>query len=201
MEHIQFFDYIKQNIVIFDLEATCWEEFKHKEKLGSEIIEIGAVKINPETAEIISEFNIFVKPTEKPVLSDYCKNLTTINQENVDSAKFEFWDAIDEFSSWVGTDVDCIMSWGFYDKKQILREASRKDFDRALKNRFISLLEKTHFNMKLQFQKINKTKGMGMKDALNMLGLSLDGTHHRAISDVMNMAKIYSYYKLSFFKM
>lgn len=61
------------NYIIFDLEATCWAQ---KGPI-SEIIEIGAVKIGPDL-NTISEFSSFVKPMRNPILSDFCKELTSI---------------------------------------------------------------------------------------------------------------------------
>jgi 3'-5' exoribonuclease 1 len=62
------------NYVIVDLEATCWEG---RDSSRNEIIEIGAVLVN-EQQEILSEFEQFVRPLMNPVLSEFCKNLTTI---------------------------------------------------------------------------------------------------------------------------
>ena len=69
--------------IIFDLEVTCWE---HRIPMDDmEIIEIGAVKLS-EDFSIEDEFSSFVKPIVKHELSDFCKNLTTIKQTDVDHA-------------------------------------------------------------------------------------------------------------------
>ena len=67
-------------VVIVDLEATCLRE--RKPDFISEIIEIGAVKIDDD--KIIEEMSLFVKPTINPILSDFCTELTSISQEDVD---------------------------------------------------------------------------------------------------------------------
>lgn len=72
------------NYIIFDLEATCWEN-DHKRQ--NEIIEIGAVKLN-EGLKTVSDFQIFVKPALSPQLSDFCKRLTSISQADVDAAVY-----------------------------------------------------------------------------------------------------------------
>ncbi|MFN8888672.1 MAG: exonuclease domain-containing protein, partial [Cyclobacteriaceae bacterium] len=71
------------NYIIFDLEATCWEGF---DKSQNETIEIGALKVN-DNREIVSEFSSFIKPLKNPILSDFCKQLTSIQQEDVDQAQ------------------------------------------------------------------------------------------------------------------
>ena len=45
-------------------------------------------------------------------------------------------------------------------------------------------------------------RGIGMKKALNLLNIPLEGKHHRAIDDAKNISKIFLYYydKWSFVK-
>ena len=70
------------NYIVLDLEATCW---KQKGKFQNEIIEIGAVCISNDK-EILGEYCSFVKPQTHPILSDFCTELTTIEQKDVDGA-------------------------------------------------------------------------------------------------------------------
>ena len=82
--------------IIVDLEATCQENNRDFE---NEIIEIGAVKLN-DSFKYVDEFDIFVKPKLNPILSDFCKNLTSIKQEDVDGA-VSFTEALDKFIYWI----------------------------------------------------------------------------------------------------
>ena len=70
------------NYIIVDLEATCWE---NRSDGKNEIIEIGAVKVNDDQ-EIVSEYQQFVKPLKNPILSEFCKELTSIQQTDVENA-------------------------------------------------------------------------------------------------------------------
>src|ERR1035437_5649018 len=108
-----------KTLVIFDLEATCWEEGAELKRVDSEIIEIGAVRVDKETGEIIDKFQSFVKPHFHLELSDYCKNLTSIQQDDVDAANM-FYEVMPTFDYWLGETDEYIMSWGMYDKNQIL---------------------------------------------------------------------------------
>lgn len=47
-------------------------------------LEIGAVLFNLSSGIIESEYHAYVKPTKRPVLSDYCINLTGITQKFID---------------------------------------------------------------------------------------------------------------------
>jgi inhibitor of KinA sporulation pathway (predicted exonuclease) len=52
-----------------------------------------------------------------------------------------------------------------------------------------------HVNLKQQYGSIRKLqRAVGMKNALQLEGLSLEGTHHRGIDDARNIAKIFLKY-------
>ncbi len=172
------------NYIIVDLEATCWEGH---DKSRNETIEIGAVLIN-EHGQFLSEFESFVKPIKFPILSDFCKSLTSISQKDVDGAPY-FYEAIEDFKKWFGhgeTDY-VICSWGFYDRKQFESDCELHHLD-------IEWL-KPHISLKHQHGKLARQKrALGMKRALELEGLSLEGTHHRGIDDARNIAKIFVKY-------
>ena len=67
-----------------DLEATCWD-FNDPAKQPHQIIEIGAVLLN-ENYNYISEFDHFIKPRDNQTLTEFCKDLTSIKHEDIDSA-------------------------------------------------------------------------------------------------------------------
>ncbi|MFP3387866.1 exonuclease domain-containing protein [Brevibacillus sp. SIMBA_040] len=166
------------NYIIFDLEATCWENDRKRQ---NEIIEIGAVKLDKKL-KIVGEFQTFIKPLRNPVLSDFCKNLTSISQADVDNAP-SFGNAIDDFKNWIGNDY-WLCSWGFYDKNQL-------KMDCELHNKPTHWLS-NHISIKHQHGKmIERERGVGMERALNMLKIPLDGTHHRGIDDARNISKIF----------
>ena len=71
------------NYIILDLEATCWKDRNVNKQ--NEIIEIGALKIDKD-GNYINEFSEFIKLKLNPKLSDFCKELTTIEQTDIDSA-------------------------------------------------------------------------------------------------------------------
>lgn len=50
----------------------------------SSIQEIGAVLLNLKTGLIESEFQEYVKPTRRPILSEFCINFTGITQNLID---------------------------------------------------------------------------------------------------------------------
>lgn len=71
-----YFDYL----VVIDFEATC----DNKTSLTpQEIIEFPAVLVNLETLRIQAVFRTYVKPVCHPRLTEFCKRLTGIQQEQV----------------------------------------------------------------------------------------------------------------------
>lgn len=174
--------------IIFDLEATCWpkEEPQHKGKPG-EIIEIGAVKVN-DALETVDAFQCFVKPTKIPVLSDFCTELTSITQRDVEDAPY-FAEAMTLFEEWIDGDSQegtVLLSWGHYDKGQINTESEMKNYN----GKILELLE-NHRSLKHDFAIVRSVKRCGMQKALTMLNIPLDGTHHRGIDDALNITKIF----------
>jgi len=171
--------------IIFDLEATCWERSKQNNRT-SEIIEIGAVKLD-EKVHRIDTFQTFVKPLKNPVLSDFCIELTSIMQSDIDTAPY-FPEAINDFENWIcsNNEESILLSWGYYDKHQLLRECDDKKYQGVI----ISLLE-NHNSLKYNFAAIRGVKACGMKKALRILNIPLEGTHHRGIDDALNISKIF----------
>ena len=170
--------------LVFDLEATCDDGdppvFPREEM---EIIEIGAAMVSGESFEPVDEFQSFVQPVRNPVLTDFCRGLTTINQEQVDAApRFpEVWAA---FQAWAAKYPGCCwMSWGRYDENQIRKDA--RFWDLQLPGGF------GVFNLKAGFAKQRGIKRCGIPAALSILGLPpMTGTHHRGIDDARNIVRI-----------
>ncbi|XP_055640926.1 ERI1 exoribonuclease 2-like [Toxorhynchites rutilus septentrionalis] len=71
-------------IIAMDFEATCWPKETQQWK-ANEIIEFPAVLLNFGNGKIESEFRQYVMPIENPRLSDFCRALTGIRQEDVNA--------------------------------------------------------------------------------------------------------------------
>lgn len=169
------------NYIILDLEATCWKD-KNTTK-QSEIIEIGALKIDQD-GNYINEFSEFVKPKLNIELSDFCKELTTIEQAVIDSAE-TYKIVINQFIEWININEPYILcSWGFYDKKQFEKDCDLHSIDKDwLAN---------HISLKHQYAEIKGLrKPIGMGGALKKERFKLEGTHHRGIDDARNISKIF----------
>lgn len=168
-------------IVVIDLEATCWEERPHDNQM--EIIEIGAIKVDLHKGEIVDRYQSFIRPTTSRELSDFCKRLTTITQDDVNRAGY-FWEVYPGFTKWFGSpNKNLLASWGNYDKNQIMKDCQLH----RLKYHFGD----QHWNAKRMFaERFGLKKELGLSAALEFLGMEFKGTPHRAISDAENTARL-----------
>lgn len=182
--------------ILIDFEATCWQkdtpEGKRKtNRRENEIIEIGAVLVSDDFS-IIKDFDIFVKPTLNPILSDFCKQLTSIEQDDVDKAEV-FSDAWETFEDQIKLQLllsninikikDLIFcSWGHYDYRQLNRDCLRNE---------MAVPFTKHYSIKHEFAKRHNIKPCGILKALSMLNMQFEGNHHRAIDDIKNIAKVF----------
>ena len=172
--------------VIFDLEATCW---RLRRPPRQEIIEIGAVMVGPD-GERKSEFNAFIRPKLNPKLSDFCKELTSIEQHEIDAAD-DFQEVIWQFEDWLNTAHDKVtfLSWGDYDKHQLLMDAELHDLQ-------IPWIQR-HSCLKQEHAKLLKLKEpVGVKTALEFSGMQFEGTSHRGIEDARNTSRIFEHHIL-----
>lgn len=71
-------------LVVLDFEATCEAG---RTPSPQEVIEFPSVLYDTARDEVVDEFNAFVRPAHNPVLSDYCRDLTGIEQDDVDAAE------------------------------------------------------------------------------------------------------------------
>ena len=179
-------------VVIFDIECSC-EDKKLNQNYPMETIEIGAVKI--KDGKVIEEFQTFVKPTKVTELTSFCTQLTGITFEDLKDAP-SFEEAILAFYKFF--DDSYIYSCGDFDKKFLSNELIEKDpkfegvskernFNKILRGSIVGL----HRNLKPHFANITGRKPCGMSKMLSILGLPLEGNHHRALDDTRNLAKIY----------
>ncbi|MDB5741263.1 MAG: hypothetical protein JWP16_2303 [Alphaproteobacteria bacterium] len=88
-------------ITIFDLEYTAWEcsmargwltpgEFK-------EVVQIGAVKLDADSFQVLDEFDCLVKPRINGVISPYLEKLTGITNDAVARSGVDFAEAYARF--------------------------------------------------------------------------------------------------------
>jgi len=172
-----------KNLIIVDLEATCWETGFSKSFYEMETIEIGAVKIDVEKSIAIDEYDKFIKPIKNPALSEFCTNLTSITQSDVDPAD-QFPIVFADFLKWIGPLNEMIIaSWGNYDFYQFKNDCSLHSVPFPF--------EKRHINIKDFCKRKLKRRRFGLSFAIQFLEMEFEGTQHRGIDDARNIWRIF----------
>lgn len=167
--------------LIVDLEATCWKTGSVPSKM--ETIEIGAVMLESENGPSTAEFTRFVRPLTNPVLSEFCVQLTSIGQSDVDAAE-TFPTVLQALETWASPAQPLTWcSWGAYDFKQLRSDCRRHGIG------FPDWLRR-HVNLKQEFATLTDGKPRTMKEALRAMSFPLQGRHHRGIDDARNIARL-----------
>jgi inhibitor of KinA sporulation pathway (predicted exonuclease) len=169
-----------ERLLIVDLEATCWER---NPPAPHEIIEIGAVAYEMGRGPL-AEFQTFVRPYLKPILSPFCTRLTSIRQQDLEGAP-PFPEALEALCRWAGAYAPyTLAAWGNYDRGQ---------FQDDCRLHGVLYPFGAYINLKTAFARLQNRRPCGMAGALHQAGLALEGTHHRGIDDVRNIARLVDY--------
>lgn len=169
--------------LVVDLEATCWDGNAPPD--NNEIIEIGMV-VCDENGDVIGEYQNFVKPKVHPILTDFCKNLTGIKQEDVDKAG-SLSDITEDMTLALildhqkGINNAVWTSWGDFDRKCLKRDCIRNG---------IEYFMGPHCSSKSLYAEMNNCKRMGVPAALKREGMKFEGSLHRARDDAFNISRI-----------
>ena len=169
----------ERRIVVVDVEATCWKKGVFSRK--KETIEIGAVKLLLDRAESKwPEFQTFVRPRRLPRLSSFCRDLTGITQENVDTAP-TFPEALQHFLEWSQPLERVVLAtWSRYDLWQL---------DLDLEAHELPRLAIPFLDVKKLAARIVGTKSLE-ETARELVPDAVDMTRHRAIADARRTARI-----------
>jgi inhibitor of KinA sporulation pathway (predicted exonuclease) len=93
-------------LIVFDLEFTAWEcsMASHWLRPGEfkEVVQIGAVRLDAASFQILDEFEILVRPAINSVLSPYLENLTGITNSQLAERGVDFATAYDRFVAFAG---------------------------------------------------------------------------------------------------
>ena len=186
---------IVKYICVLDFEANCTDDTK-KVGMDNEVIEFPSVLWKLENGKLtnLSEFQLFCKPKNTPILTDFCKKLTGITQDQVDAGtsfpkalkNHELWlrSNISDFDTNVQNSNVIIVTCGDWD----LNVMAPKEY----KNHKIdphSVYTK-YVNIKDEFTKFYNISNSGMADMLTRLKIPLEGKHHSGIDDCRNISKI-----------
>ena len=179
-----------QRLNIVDIEATAWQDGITPEgksqKEASEIIEIGIVKLDMKSLEILNKESYLVIPIEYGLLgiTGYCTKLTGITPQMIIKDGLTIDYALSRMMSEFRTTKYEWASWGDYDRLQFERECKRK----GLRYPF----HHTHINLKYALSLLtNQTVQRNVEGMLSFLNMEFEGNPYRALDDAYNITRMY----------
>lgn len=166
-------------IIVIDLEATCWNGPRPPEQ-ESEIIEIGITTIDLQTGGRDARESILVRP-ERSTISPFCTELTTLTQEQLDEYGYSFQKACWMLRKKYVSKRRTWASYGDYDRRMFEQQCLARNIHYPF--------NASHINIKNIFAVMLGLKvEVGLAEALRIMDIPFEGTHHRGVDDAWNAA-------------
>ncbi|XBI26567.1 hypothetical protein VPH35_051246 [Triticum aestivum] len=177
--------------VVVDFEATCVQDARI---FPQEIIEFPAVLIDGATGRIESLFRRYVRPKHHPVLTQFCRELTGIRQEDVDGG-VDLGEALWLHDAWLKAATAgvgnkrrvclAVVTWGDWDCRTMLE----------FECRFKGIEKPSYFdqwiNLRVPFQAALGGGGpVNLQEAVHAAGLDWEGRLHCRLDDACNTARL-----------
>lgn len=181
------------NYIIYDLEfnqkyidKSIEDETNTHNSCPFEIIQIGAIKLD-DNFNIISTFNEIIKPVIYPVIHPYVEKITNLNDSILSNGK-DFKTVFDSFLKFIDSPSDCILCvWGTVDLRELFRNITY--YNLSSKN-----FPKKYINVqKYASNFFNSPKGtnIGLKNAIELLGIPMNIEFHNAFNDALYTVDIF----------
>jgi inhibitor of KinA sporulation pathway (predicted exonuclease) len=178
------------NYIIYDLEFnqkikdSIENEINQFSTIPFEIIQIGAIKLN-ENFETISTFNSLIKPTIYKTIHPIVENLTKITDDQVSSCK-DFISVYKDFINFIGNDELILCVWGIVDIKELIRNIKFYNLSASQISRYIDIQAYAS-----KYFKTEKKAKIGLKNAIELLNIPIEGNFHNAFYDAYYTAEIF----------
>ncbi|KAL1552940.1 ERI1 exoribonuclease 3-like isoform X1 [Salvia divinorum] len=177
----QFQDF--QYFVVIDFEATCDKE---RVPYPQEIIEFPSVIVSSITGQLEDSFQTYVRPSCNQHLTDFCKDLTGIQQIQVDHG-VSLSEALLSHDKWlenkgIKNANFAIVTWSDWDCQVMLESECR----------FKQIRKPPYFNrwidLRVPFREVFGGGRCNLKEAVEKAGLSWQGRAHCGLDDARNTA-------------
>jgi inhibitor of KinA sporulation pathway (predicted exonuclease) len=173
--------------IFFDFEMLCADKGLTFESM--EAIRLGAVKYDLESEQITS-FDRFIKPISNKPLSNFCKSLTGIDDQDLQDAA-NFKDVLKDFLTWVGgVKKSQFFSWSPSDLLRLKIDAQLHE----ISNSTIKKIEKRYVDFQAIFTKRVSKSNVSVEAALNLYQLNFIGEKHNPMFDAYNTLRIYLHF-------
>jgi inhibitor of KinA sporulation pathway (predicted exonuclease) len=184
------------NYIIYDLEFNQKDKSSNENKTDSimenmlnlpfEIIQIGALKLDADF-QTISTFNSLIKPTVHKHIHPHIESLTKITNKKIALCKY-FPDVYEDFLEFIGNEEIILCVWGIVDIKELIRNLKFYNFPISNISKYIDVQKyaSKHLNTP------NKAR-IGLKNAIELLNIPINGEFHDAFNDAHYTAKIFKH--------
>ena len=176
----------KEYSVFMGIQTTCFHRTEREPSEGLEIIELSALLVDKETGEPVSSFEQFVRPTKNPKLSDWCKQVTSIDQSSIDEAQ-PFSVATKMFHSWLELfeGEKTIFYWGDAVMGMLCNEFDRQEVAEQ-DNLFLGAID-----LQNRFSEENEYKNLfSLKAAMKKLRIGYEGSFNKGIDIATNLSRL-----------
>lgn len=174
--------------IVLDLEMNpvselCWSACNG---LKSETIEIGAIKIDAGTNQIVDKFSCVVRPQFNHRVEPKITRLTGISTDEVRSAS-TFCTALSDFVDWIGHEDAQVYSWSPSDYTQLKKECFAKQI--AFPEVFSDWVDfQAEYPKYLGY---SRNRCFSLKDAADLIGTTIISSQaHRALYDAQVTANL-----------
>jgi DNA polymerase III epsilon subunit-like protein len=178
------------DIVVIDLEASCPAEDQGNNTIErSSIIEVGAVRLDRRSLEVVDEFSELVRPEDHPI-PPFITEITGISPDMV-ADRDTFAAAGPRFLAWYGPRNKAIIAafGAYYDIPLLRKECDRYDLD------YRSHIAGGAFDLRAVATvwlaaNDHRTSGLTLESILKKMGLADRYRAHRAVEDARAAAAI-----------
>lgn len=170
---------------MIDLEMNkIQKKYRDNKKLSSELIEIGAVKMDNKFNPI-DRYQTYVMPAYGKMNSKIIELTGITDAKLVGAPNFE--EAMIDFANWIGDEEATFYSWSMSDIRQFLTEADFKGFVnpilKRMRDNWVDFQEKYS-------QMLGIEKKIKLKQAVMSADYEFVGAQHTALADAVNTAEI-----------
>ena len=173
---------VYQNYLVFDFEFTTHDTIYGRPRgFFQEVIEVGAVLVLLPGFQTEWRYQTFVKPRIFPKLSDACKNITMIQQEDVNGG-IPLADMLDKLAAVYKPGETGLVAWGESDREVIA--------DNCAKYKIPCPFQwSDYIDLAVEYKKFYKhERRLSLKHAIDERGIERKGFYHLALDDAENTA-------------
>lgn len=173
------------NHIVIDLEMNKIEkQFRGNLKLSSELIEIGAVRLDGDF-QTVDTYQTYVLP-DYGAMDEHIIQLTGITDDMLVGAP-RFAQAMDDFAEWIGRERAQFYSWSLSDIRQFQNESRFKEYT----GKILLKMERNWHDFQEEFSNLlGIEKKVRLKQAVASADYEFTGAEHTALADAVNTAEI-----------